>query len=198
MNKVIGLTGRPASGKSVFARCAEEHGAFVIDVDNVGHEVLKHPETIVRLSETFGAGILDQDGGIDRRKLGGIVFANASALKHLETIVHPRMCKSVFTTADAAAKTSIVLIDAAILAHMELADRCDHIVVIEAPWVMRVGFAQNKGWNEEELKRRDKSYPADPFPGNIPITTIINDQTEYELETKAINFIEGMKHGTTR
>src|SRR5262245_66434701 len=77
--KVIGLIGGIGSGKSQVARIfAEEAGAKIISGDALGHEALQQPEIRDQVVRRWGASILDANGEVDRRKLGGIVFADRS------------------------------------------------------------------------------------------------------------------------
>src|SRR5437764_597477 len=87
---IIGLTGNIACGKSQVAGILRELGAELIDADRVAHELLEPgtPE-YGRIVERFGREILLPDGAIDRRKLGGVVFADPVALRDLEQILHP-------------------------------------------------------------------------------------------------------------
>jgi dephospho-CoA kinase len=90
--KVIGLTGGIGSGKSTASGLLAELGAVIIDVDKVGHELLK-PGTEVwcEIVAAFGRRILTPDGDINRKKLGEIVFSNPESLLKLNQIMHPRM-----------------------------------------------------------------------------------------------------------
>ncbi len=89
--KIIGLTGGIGSGKSTAAKILAEFGAKVIDADKVAHEVFNPgTEGLQKVVETFGKGVLDEVGTIDRKKLGEIVFNNPSALATLNEIIHPR------------------------------------------------------------------------------------------------------------
>lgn len=102
---VLGLGGTYCSGKSTIARELEDEGAFHIDVDRLGHQVLQ--EQALKVVSAFGAGIIARDGegngladtegrpAVDRRALGRIVFADPSALTRLEAIVHPAMAARV-------------------------------------------------------------------------------------------------------
>ena len=86
----IGLTGGIASGKSEVARMLGAKGAHVVDADRVAHGVYA-PDTegYARVLSTFGPEVLAEDGTIDRRKLGAIVFADPELLKKLTDIVWP-------------------------------------------------------------------------------------------------------------
>jgi dephospho-CoA kinase len=86
----IGLTGGLASGKSFVGRALRDQGCSLIEADELGHQVMaKGAEAYQPILDEFGADILNQQGEIDRRKLGSIVFENPGLLKKLNAIVHP-------------------------------------------------------------------------------------------------------------
>lgn len=88
----VGLTGGLASGKSFVGRALAEMGCFLIQADELGHQVMaKGAEAYDPIVVQFGPGILDADGSIDRRKLGLMVFENPELLAKLSAIVHPRV-----------------------------------------------------------------------------------------------------------
>jgi dephospho-CoA kinase len=91
MPYVLGLTGNIASGKSTVGLMLLELGADAyIDADRVVHELyLPGQPLVAQLAGLFGPEVVDQDGGIDRKILGQLVFGNPSELRRLEQIVHP-------------------------------------------------------------------------------------------------------------
>ncbi len=93
--KVLVVTGQTGTGKSTVCRWLAQRGAFVIDADRVGHEVLLQPAIRDRLVEVFSPEILDEEGVIDRRALGRKVFADEAALAELNLIVHPPLVERV-------------------------------------------------------------------------------------------------------
>lgn len=88
----VGLTGGIGTGKSTVALLFEKRGARMIDFDQLTHRV-QEPGTPVwhEIVAHFGTDILDEGGRIDRRRLGALVFADASRLNCLNTIVHPAL-----------------------------------------------------------------------------------------------------------
>lgn len=87
---IIGLTGGIASGKSTVSRILERLGAVVIDADQLAREaVIPGAPAHQAIVATFGGGVLLPDGTIDRKALGSIIFADFSARKRLEAIMHP-------------------------------------------------------------------------------------------------------------
>jgi dephospho-CoA kinase len=89
---VIGLTGGIGSGKSTVAKVLEDEGAVVLSADLTGHEVyLPGKPAYGEIIEAFGREVVAEDGTIDRKKLGPIVFSDPANLAKLNAITHPRM-----------------------------------------------------------------------------------------------------------
>jgi dephospho-CoA kinase len=86
----VGLTGGLASGKTFVGRALAEMGCFLIQADELGHQVMaKGAEAYAPILAEFGETILDDQGSIDRRKLAALVFNNPDLLQKLNAIVHP-------------------------------------------------------------------------------------------------------------
>ena len=86
----VGLTGGIGAGKSAVSSRLAALGAVVVDADKAAREVVE-PGTpgLARIAETFGPGVLQADGSLDRAKLAEIVFADEEARGRLNAIVHP-------------------------------------------------------------------------------------------------------------
>jgi len=88
--RVLGLTGGIASGKSTVAQLLADLGAAVVSADELSREVVAPGmPALAEVVEAFGEDVLDNDGGLDREKLGQQVFADAAARRRLEAILHP-------------------------------------------------------------------------------------------------------------
>ncbi|NLY10927.1 MAG: dephospho-CoA kinase [Firmicutes bacterium] len=86
---MIGLTGGIASGKSTVSKMLKELGAYIIDADKLAREVvLPNQPGWERVKEEFPE-VIGEDGTIDRKKLGQIVFVDPGQRKKLEQIIHP-------------------------------------------------------------------------------------------------------------
>jgi dephospho-CoA kinase len=86
----VGLTGGIASGKSTVAKMFEDKGAYLIDFDALAHFAEEPDQPAWKaIVEFFGTDILNEDGTINRTKLGLIVFADQEKLSRLNSIVHP-------------------------------------------------------------------------------------------------------------
>jgi dephospho-CoA kinase len=170
---VIGLIGGIGGGKSAAAALLAGRGAIVIDADAVGHEVLQRPEVQERLVARFGSGVIAaHDLGaefgrkIDRRALGKIVFADESARRDLEAIVHPVMIedfKRTIAESQLGGSASVVALDAAVLLEAGWDGICDLVVFVDAPRAKRLARVERtRGWSRADLEAREAAQqPCD-------------------------------------
>jgi len=86
----VGLTGGLASGKSFVGRTLRDLGCFLIQADELGHQVIEPGgEAYADVVALFGPEILNVDGRIDRRHLAALVFSQPDQLAKLNALVHP-------------------------------------------------------------------------------------------------------------
>lgn len=129
---VIGLTGNIATGKSVVRKMLEHAGAFGIDADALSHRTIQLDAPGYQpVVDAFGKYILKENGEIDRKKLGSIVFADAKALRMLESIVHP-IVRNAVEHLLSKSKHRVVVIEAIKLLESPLREGCDVIWVVTA------------------------------------------------------------------
>ena len=129
---VIGLTGNIATGKSVVRRILEHAGAFGIDADALSHRAIQTDAPGYQpVVEAFGKYVLRENGEVDRKQLGEIVFADAKALRMLESIVHPIVRQGVDHLVSRS-QFRVIVIEAIKLLESPLRDVCDVIWVVTA------------------------------------------------------------------
>ncbi|MGP1485702.1 MAG: dephospho-CoA kinase [Campylobacter sp.] len=87
------VTGSIGSGKSTFVTLLCKYGYDVIDADLIAHKQLELSKSEVVAK--FGSEILDENGKIDRKKLGNIVFSNGEKLKILESVLHTKIAQDI-------------------------------------------------------------------------------------------------------
>ena len=154
----VGITGSIASGKSTVARRMKDRGIPVIDLDKVGHEVLrKRHEAFEPVVEAFGKGILGDDGEIDRKKLGVLVFADPAARERLNQIMHPKIRAEEARRIDAMAEAgeTAVATEAALLIETGQKNRFDFFVVVGCtPEIQIARLMKRDHCTEAEAKRR--------------------------------------------
>lgn len=159
---VIGLTGGIASGKSLVAGFLRQLGAEIINADVIGHQVIRPGlPGYLEILEAFGDSILEEDGAIDRKKLGAVVFACPEKLKLLNRITHPRIFSEIaklLKTRREQAFKRVVVVEAALLFEIGLDALVDEIWIIQADPEVRVKrIMERDGLTEEEAWERVQS-----------------------------------------
>ena len=156
---LIGLTGGIASGKSTVARRLAERGAIIIDADAISREVVAVGSPVLAaIAHEFGTDVLEVDGGLNRARLGGIVFGNPEQLEKLNAIMHPAVkLRSADLLAAAATNNpdGIVVYDVPLLVESDIARNYDEIVVASAPEETRVRrMMEFRGLTDAEARAR--------------------------------------------
>lgn len=155
---VIGLTGGIGSGKSEVSRLLRERGAAVINADQVGHQAYApHSETWREIVCAFGEQVLQENGEIDRRKLGGIVFADPAQRARLNAIMHPRMARMVSDQLDElrAKGCPAAVVEAAVLFEAGWDVLVDEVWTVDAPEEEVVARLQARnGLEPAEIRQR--------------------------------------------
>ena len=132
---IIGLTGSVASGKSTVAGWMREMGITVHDADEAVHSLLAaNGQAVSEVIARFGPDMEAPDGGIDRKKLGGYVFANPAGRKILESILHPlvRHHRDKFLRDQLGLGRQIVVLDVPLLYETGGDKLCDYVIAVFA------------------------------------------------------------------
>ena len=163
---LVALTGGIASGKSTIARRLAEHGAVVVDADQVVRDVQRPGSPVLAaIAAEFGERMLGEDGSLDRAALGSRVFGDPDAVARLNAIVHPAVrteSKRQFDEAFARDPDAVVLYDVPLLVEARLGDPWDLIVVAHAPAAVRAQrLVALRGLSEQEAAARIASQVTD-------------------------------------
>ena len=157
--QLIGLTGGIASGKSVVAARLAEHGAVVVDADQIAREVVE-PGTpaLARIAEEFGDSVIASDGSLDRAALGAIIFSSPEKRLALNAITHPAVLdrsRALFDAARAADPDAIVVYDVPLLVDGGRAEEFELIVVVNANTETRISrMMELRGMSHDEALHR--------------------------------------------
>lgn len=152
---VIGLTGSVASGKSTVAGWMSEKGIAVHDADLAVHSLLSaNGQAVPDIKAKFGPDMVAPDGSIDRKKLGGHVFATPADRKILESILHPlvKQHRDKFLQDQRALGCQIVVLDVPLLFETGGDTSCDYVIVVYAAKdTIRQRALSRPGMTEEKL-----------------------------------------------
>lgn len=155
MKYVIGLTGNIGSGKSTVLRMLEELGARTIDADELAHQaMLSGTSTWQAIVATFGDGILDDAGEIDRQKLGSIVFDDSKALRRLEQIVHPAV-EERFQNILRTSLEPVIAVEAIKLIESGIHRQLDSLWLVTCPLEERIRrLVEGRGEKTQDIRER--------------------------------------------
>jgi len=165
---VIALTGGIGAGKSTVAARLREHGATVVDADQLAREAVE-PGTpaLAAIRNRFGASVISDDGTLNRPALGAIVFADRVALSDLNGITHPavgHLTNQRIREAAAADPQGVFVYDVPLFA--ESGGRrnglFEYVIVADAPAATRLErLVAIRGMSREEAARRIDSQSSD-------------------------------------
>ena len=197
---LVGLTGGIGSGKSTVARMLEERGAVVFDADLLAREAVE-PGTQghTAVIERFGADVLAPGGELDREALASIVFADPSARRDLEQIVHPEVRRLFAEGSEAYHDTDrIVVFSAPLLVESGMHTAFEILVVVSATVATQIErLMRQRGMSEASIRARidaqapleDKAAVADFLVDNEGTLAELESQVErlwHDLSARAV------------
>ena len=132
---ILGITGGTGCGKTTLLNIIRAHGGLVLDCDDIYHRLLRtDTEMLSAIKDRFPGAF--EDGSLNRKKLGAIVFADPAALTALNEITHGAVKKEVIR--QLAGWDGLAAIDAIALFEGGLAELCDITIAVTAPLEDRV------------------------------------------------------------
>ena len=184
---ILGITGGTGCGKTTLLRCIEEQGGLILDCDAIYHELLKTDKTLLNAIEARFPGCVD-NGVLQRKKLGNLVFSDEKALHDLNQITHRAVKAEVQRRLEE--KPALAAIDAIGLFEGGLAALCDVTVAVTAPEEDRIRrLMARDGIDRDYAKRRiDAQKNADWFRQNCDYC-LENNGTQAQFRTDCLAFL---------
>lgn len=146
--KLIGITGGSGCGKSYLSGRLRERGIPVIDCDLVSREIMGKGTPCAKEVCGFFSNEILENGEINRRKLGNIVFADSEKLNKLNEITHKYILESIYNKMEKE-ESQVVCVDGATL--IESGIKCD----------MMVGVVADKEVRKKRIMERDNLSAED-------------------------------------
>ena len=190
--RVIGLTGGIGCGKSLAAQYFSELGALVIDADQLARAAIERgSQGFDEAVSIFGDSILN-NGDIDRRALGEIIFKDPDAKKKLEGIIHP-FVRQQFEEAVSSLKADETLIyEIPLLVETGAQDRFDLVITVESEIENRISRLRQRGMNISEIEGRIAAQATREQRVEIADFLIENDGSEDELLRQVENIWDSL------
>ena len=175
----VGLTGGIGSGKSIVCKVfdllnirhynADEGAKNIMNTDPGIQEKLKHE---------FGSDIYE-DNILNKEKLAGIIFQDKSALKTINSIVHPRVMEDFFSWATQKKNARYVIFESAIVFESGLERHFNKVIAVSAPERLRIKrVMQRDGVGEEKILQRMDNQLSDEEKNALADMCIVNDDEQ--------------------
>lgn len=183
---MIGVTGGIACGKSTVVKICQGYGAAIVDADILGHRSYEPGTDCFRkLIETFGEQIVGEDGSINRRVLGGIVFADKAQRKKLEGVVWPEIKRLLHLELESLFDSGVpaIVVEAAVMLEAGWQSEVDElwVVAVDSEVARQRLVARNK-LTEEDADKRIQAQMSNAARIALADRVIWNNGTRDELE----------------
>jgi dephospho-CoA kinase len=160
------VTGGIATGKSTVDRMLADHGAIVIDADELAREAVRPGEpTLDDVATRFGRDVIRPDGTLDRGRVGEIVFADTDARRDLERITHPRIMELMQEriAAALAGPAPLVAVDIPLLFESAREGMFEGVLLVYAPRDLQLRRLRERNGLDEDaaLQRLAAQLPID-------------------------------------
>ena len=187
---IIGITGGTGCGKTTLLNLIRQQGGLVLDCDAIYHELLKNDQSLLAAIDARFPGVVE-DGILQRKKLGAIVFSDPAALQDLNRITHGAVKEAVVKALSVQPK--LAAIDAIALLESGLDRLCDVTVAVCAPEKDRIRrLMQRDGITREYAQSRIAAqHSNDYFRANCQYT-LENDANLDAFATKCVAFLRNI------
>ncbi|HGX1373515.1 TPA: dephospho-CoA kinase [Staphylococcus aureus] len=204
MPKVIGLTGGIASGKSTVSELLSVFGFKVVDADKAAREAVKKgSKGLAQVREVFGDEAIDENGEMNRRYMGDLVFNHPEKRLELNAIIHPIVRDIMEEEKQEYLKQGYnVIMDIPLLFENELENTVDEVwVVYNSESIQMDRLMQRNNLSLEDAKARvysqisidKKSRMADHVIDNLGDKLELKQNLERLLEEEG--YIEKPNYG---
>lgn len=184
---ILGITGGTGCGKTTLLHCIAEQGGLILDCDAIYHELLRTDPALLRAIEARFPGTVE-NGMLQRKKLGSLVFSDEKALSDLNAITHGAVKAEVLRRL--AGNPPLAAIDAIALFEGGLAELCDVTVAVTAPEEARIQrLVVRDGIDRDYARRRiDAQKSASWFRENCDYF-LVNDGTQAQFRAACLAFL---------
>ncbi len=187
---ILGITGGTGSGKTTLLEAFASIGGQVLDCDAIYHRLLKEDQNLLAAIEDRFPGVVEQ-GVLNRKKLGALVFSQEQELLALNRITHAAVKREVLWLLEQ--KPAHAAIDAVALFEGGLAELCDVTVAVTAPEALRIPrLMAREGISREYAQLRIAAQKKNEDFSALCDYTLVNDGEKEAFFTKCIAFFRSI------
>lgn len=190
--RVVGLTGGIGCGKSLAAQFFAELGAIVIDADQLARAAIERgSQGFDEVLTIFGDAILN-NGDIDRRALGEIIFKDPSQKRQLEEIVHPFVRREFEAAVASLSGNEVLVYEIPLLFETGAQERFDVVITVESTMENRIARLRQRGMHVSEIEGRIAAQATREQRIGVADFLIENDGSEDELLRQVENIWDSL------
>ena len=187
---IIGITGGTGCGKTTLLKVIAEKGGLILDCDAIYHQLLTTDAALLKAIENRSPGTVE-DGQLQRKKLGSVVFSDENALLDLNKITHSAIKEEILRRLESG--PSLAAIDAIALFEGRLAELCGVTVAVTAPAEVRVQRLMKRDNISEDYARSRIAAQHDEAWFRQRCDWILeNNGTEMQFREKCLAFLENL------
>ena len=190
---VLGLTGNIGCGKSSVSNIFIQNGIDVVDADIEARRIFDDKDLLNKVFSTFGDSIKNEDGSLNRKALGNIVFNDDEKLIELNNLTHPQIKQNILSQVLKYKEQGkkIVVIDAALLIEDDYLPYIDKLVLVTCREDIQIERIKNRdNCTEEEAISRINSQMSQSEKSKFADYIIDNSNSFEQLEKRVLEFIE--------
>lgn len=186
---IIGITGGTGCGKTTLLNEIAQRGGLILDCDAIYHELLHTDQGLLsKIHERFPGTV--ENGALNRKKLGELVFSDDQALLDLNSITHGAVKAEILCRLERE-KPELAAIDAIALFEGGLAELCDVTVAITAPLEDRVlRLVKRDGISQEYARKRILAQKSEDYYVTHCDATLRNDEDFASFRRKCTEYLK--------
>ena len=158
--KIVGLTGGISSGKSTVSSYLKQLKIPVIDADEVARKVVEpNSQGAIEIRKAFGSDVFEEDGSLNRQKLGALIFSNAENRQKLDELLQPLIKIMILDEIEEYRQKgeTMIVLDLPLLFEKHYEKLCEEIIVVYVPRELQLErlMKRNQYTKQEALSRID-------------------------------------------
>ena len=158
--KIVGLTGGISSGKSTVSSYLKQLEIPIIDADEVARKVVEpNSQGAIEIRKTFGSDVFEEDGSLNRQKLGALIFSNAENRQKLDDLLQPLIKIMILDEIEEHRQKgeNMIVLDLPLLFEKQYEELCEEIIVVYIPKELQLErlMKRNQYTKQEALSRID-------------------------------------------